>query len=169
MALEKFQALNSLEGAAYLDGLHEERPASAGIAIHIAWLEHSSSLESFKGERLLPETPVDMLLLYKAAAATFESWPPAPGGGELPTGGRVVNLAQVEQRLRSLADPREAALASLFLSNVIRMSAQSGCEQDLGYFLELFLRCVRQEGVIERIAGGEIKRREDQLADPDYW
>ena len=77
MPLAKFQAMNSLEGAAYLDGLNDERPASAGIAIHMAWLERSSSFEFFKGERLLPETPVDMLLLYKAAAATFEAWPPS--------------------------------------------------------------------------------------------
>jgi hypothetical protein len=169
MPLEAFQAINSLEAADYLQGLKEERAASAGIAIHMAWLEHSSSFEFFKGERLLPETPVDMLVLYKAAAAAFESWPSAVGSRELPTGGRVMNLKQAEQRLRSVADPEQATLAFFFMSNVIRMSIQSSYEQDLGYFLELFLRCIKQEGVIERIASGEIKRREAQLADPDYW
>jgi hypothetical protein len=170
MPLAKFQAINSLEGAAYLDDLKEERPASAGIAIHMAWLEHSSSFEFYKSERLLSETPVDMLLLYKAAAATFESWPIALRSRELPTGGRVMNLEGAEQRLRSVADPLQARLAFLFMSNVIRMSNQSSFEQDLHYLLELFLRCIQQEGVIERIASGEIKRREAQmLSDPDYW
>jgi hypothetical protein len=192
MPLEKFQAINSLEAADYLDGLKEERPASAGIAIHMAWLEHSSSFEFFKGERLLPEMHVDMMVLYKAAAAAFESWssavgsrelpaarrvmnlnqveqPLRVGSRELPTGGRVMNLKQAEQRLSSVADPEQATLAFLFLSNVIRMSIQSSYEQDLGYFLELFLRCIKQEGMIESIASGEIKRREAQLADPDYW
>src|SRR5262249_42794572 len=120
MSLLKFQAINPLEGAAYLDSLEGERPASAGIAIHMAWLEHSSSFEFYKTERLLPETPVDMVVLYKAAAATFERWPPAPGSLELPTGGRVMNLEQAEQRLRSLLDPQVATLAFLFVSNVIR-------------------------------------------------
>ena len=92
MPLPKFQAINSLEGAAYLDNLESERPASAGIAIHMAWLEHSCSFEFYQTERLLPETPVDMLLLYKAAATTFEHWPPSLGIRELPTGGRVMNL-----------------------------------------------------------------------------
>jgi hypothetical protein len=169
MPLEKFQATNSLEAADYLDRLKQERPASAGIAIHMAWLEHSSSFEFFKGERLLPETPVDMMVLYKAAAAAFESWPFAVGNRELPTSGRVMNRKQAEQRLRSVADPEQATLAFLFLSNVIRMSIYSSHEQDLCYFLELFLRCIKPEGVIERIASGEIKRREAQLADPDYW
>jgi len=169
MPLPTIHAINSLEGAAYLDAVEGERAASAGIAIHMALLEHSSSFEFFKTERLLPETPVDMLLLYKAAVATFEQWPPALGSGELPTGGRVMNLKKAEQRLRSVSDPQPATLASLFLSNVIRMSSETTCEQDLGYLLELFLRCIQREGVIERIASGEIKRREVQLADPDYW
>jgi len=169
MPLPNFQAINSLEGVDYLDGLEVERSASAGIAIHIAWLEHSSSAECFKSERLLPETPVDMLLLYKAMAATFEQWPPTRASAELPSGGRVMNRKQAEQRLRALSDPRQATLAFLFLSNVIRMSSETSCEQDLDYFLELFLRCIQPEGVIERIASGEIKRRAEQLADPDYW
>jgi hypothetical protein len=170
MPLTKFRAINSLEGAAYLDGLEEERPASAGIAIHMAWLEHSSSFELFKGERLLPESPVDMLLLYKAAAATFESWPIALRSRELLAAGRVMNRQEAEECLRSVTDPLQATLAFLFMSHVISMSTQSSCEQDLHYLLELFLRCIQQEGVIERIASGEIKRKEAQmLADPDYW
>jgi hypothetical protein len=169
MPLPKFQAINSVEGAAYLDSLEGERPASAGIAIHMAWLEHSSSFELYKTERLLPDTPVDMLLLYKAMATTFEQWPPALGSGEFPAGGRVMNLNQAKQRLRSLSDPQQAILATLFMTNVIRLSTETSCEQDLSYLLELFLRCIQQEGMIERIASGEIKRRETQLANPDYW
>ncbi len=170
MPTATFQAIRSLEGAAYLGDIEEERAASAGIAIHMAWLEHSSSFEFFKGERLLPETPVDMLLLYKAAAATFESWPIALGSRELPAGGRVMNLGEAERRLRSVADPLQAALAFLFMSNVIRMSSQSSGDQDVHYLLELFLRCIQKDEVIERIASGEIKRKEIQLlADPDYW
>ena len=167
--LAKFQAIPSEEGAAYREGLKEERPASAGIAIHMAWLEHSSSFEFFKDQRLLPETPVDMLLLYKATAATFESWPIALAKCELATGGRLMNRERAEQRLRSVSDPRQASLAFDFVSNVIAISSESSYAQDLHYFLELFLRCIQHEGVIERIAGGDIKKREAQLADPDYW
>jgi hypothetical protein len=135
----------------------------------MAWLEHSSSFEFYQTERLFPETPVDMLLLYKSAAATFEHWPPSLGSRDLPTGGRVMNLKRAEQRLRSLSDPLQETLAFLFVSNSIRLSTDTSCEQDLSYLLELFLRCIQQEGVIERIARGEIKRREAQLANPDCW
>lgn len=169
MPLSMFQAVHSLEGAAYLDHLEDQRLASAGIAIHMAWLEHSSSLEFYKAKRLLPDTPVDMLLLYQAAAATFEAWPPTLAPRELPPGGQVMNRQQAEQRLGSLSDPQQATLAVLFLGNVIRLSTNSTCEQDLSYLLELFLRCIQQEGVVDRIVHGDIKRREDQLADPDYW
>jgi hypothetical protein len=169
MPLSAFQAVNVIEGSDYFDSLEDERQASAAIAIHMAWLQHSSSMEFFKTERLLPDSPVDMLLLYKATVETFAQWPPPPPDRELPSGGRVINLAQAEQRLRSLSDPRQAALASLFVSNVIRLSATSSVEQDVNYCLELFLRCIQQDGVIDRIASGAIKRHSDLLADPDYW
>lgn len=169
MPLPTFQAINSLEGAAYLDNIQGDRAASAGIAIHMAWLEHSSSFEFYKSERLLPDTPVDMLLLYKAMAATFEHWPPAVEGCKHTSGGQVMNCRKAEELMQSLSDPKHTILATLFVSNVIRFSTETLCEQDLSYLLNLFLRCIQQDGMIERIVSGEIKKMESQLADPDYW
>lgn len=51
-----------------------EREDSAVSVIHGAWLEHKAPLGRL--EHLEPASPLDMLVLYEAAAATFRDWVP---------------------------------------------------------------------------------------------
>ncbi|MCI0642306.1 MAG: hypothetical protein L0Y72_14750 [Gemmataceae bacterium] len=153
-----------------MNEIKEDRPASAAIAIHTAWFNHSSSFECFKEPRLLPDTPVDMLLLFKVAAATFEQWPPQPPNRRLPEGGNVTNLDSARNRLQSMPDSLNTTLAWHFLRNVIQLSKQSSCPQDLEYFLELFLRGIAKDGVIDAIASGAISAQQKERAgDLDWW
>src|SRR5437016_8470615 len=99
------QVLNAGISSEYFDSLVDEREDSAVSVIHGAWLEHSSSLRRL--EHLEPESPLDMLVLYQAAAATFRDWVPGMSPQEeFSRGGRVINRERAEQRLLSLADPQ---------------------------------------------------------------
>jgi hypothetical protein len=160
--------LNAAKSSEYFDSLVDEREDSAVSVIHGAWLEHSSTLGRL--EHLEPTSPLDMLVLYQAAAATFCDW--APGMSppeELSHGGRLINREQAEQRIRSIADPKLAALATRFANRVIALSDTAAAEQDLNYYVELFLRAVQDQRVIDGIVSGSISRHNKQLSDPDYW
>jgi hypothetical protein len=160
--------LNAQKSSECFDSLVDEREDSAVNVIHGAWLAHSSSLGRL--EHLEPTSPLDMLVLYQAAAATFRNW--APGRWhheELSQGGRVINREQVEAGLLAIADPQLAALATRFANQVMALSDSSAAPQDLSYFVELFLRSVQDTRVIEGIMSGSISRHSKQLADPDFW
>ena len=162
------QLLNPEKASQYIDAVEGERQRSAVLALHLAWLDHSSPLG--RAERIEPKTPLDLLILYQAAAATFQDWPPpAPPRGELAPGGRVINQEQAIQRLLSIADEEVRLLASLFARHVIALSATATGEQDLGYCVELFLKCIGDARVIESIASGAISKNSAQLSDPDLW
>ncbi len=104
-------------------------PRRAVLAIHLAWLDHSSPL--CHSERIEAKAPLDLLILYQAVAATFqdEFSPPAPE--ELPPGGRILNRQQAAERLSSLADEETRLLASAFARHVIALSSAAASEQDL--------------------------------------
>jgi hypothetical protein len=160
--------LNADKSSAYFDSLVDEREDSAVSVIHWAWLEHSSTLGRL--EHLEPTSPLDMLVLYQAAAATFRDWTPGMSHPEeLSQEGRLINREQAEQRLRSIADPKLAALATRFANRVIALSDAAAVEQDLNYYVELFLRAVQDQRVIDEIVSGSISRHSKQLSDPDYW
>jgi hypothetical protein len=160
--------LNAGKSSEYFDSLVDEREDGAVSVIHGAWLEHSSSLGHL--DRVEPASPLDMLVLYQAAAATFRDWTPGMSPREeLSQGARVINREQAEQRLLSIADPQLAALATRFTNRVIALSESAAASQDLDYYVELFLRSVSDERVIEGIVSGSISRHSNQLADPDFW
>jgi len=160
--------LNASKSSEYFDSLVDEREDSAVSVIHGAWVEHSSSLRRL--EPLEPMSPLDMLILYQAAAATFRDWAPETSPPEqLMRGGRIINREQAEQRLLSIADPELAGLAIRFANRVIALSDTSAAEQDLNYCVELFLRSVQDKQVIAGIVSGSISRHTKQLADPDLW
>src|SRR5437868_3605303 len=103
--------LNAGKSSDYFASLVDERDDSAVSAIHGAWLEHSSTLGRL--QRLEPTSPLDMLVLYQAAAAAFRDWTPGTTAPEeLSLGGRVVNREQAAQRLQSIPDPELAALTT---------------------------------------------------------
>src|SRR5713101_6335099 len=107
------QVLDAGKSSEYFDSRMDEREDSAVRVIHGAWLEHSSSLGRL--EHLEPTSPLDMLVLYQAAAATFRDWTPGTSHHEeLSQVGRIVNREQAQQRLVSLADPELARLATRF-------------------------------------------------------
>jgi len=152
----------------YFDSLVDEREDSAVRVIHGAWVEHTAPLG--RREHLESLSPLDLLVLYQAAAATFRDW--APGTShpeELSPGGRVINREQARQRLRSLTDPELAALATRFANRAITYSDQATAEQDLDYYVDLFLRSLQDKRVIDGILSGSISRRSRQLLDPDFW
>src|SRR5438552_8898155 len=104
-------------------------------------------------------SPLDILVLYQAAAATFCDW--APGTSheeELSEDGHVMNRQQAKQRLLSIADPELAALATKFANRVITLAGNAAAEQDLNYYLELFLRSLNDKRVIDGIVSGSISR-----------
>jgi hypothetical protein len=160
--------LNAAKSSEYFDSLVDECEDSAVSAIHGAWLEHSSSLGRVRD--LDPTSPLDMLVLYQAAAATFRDWTPDTATlEELSPGGRVVNREQAMQKLQSITDPELAGLATRFANQVITLSDHAEAEQDLNYFVELFLRCLHDRRMIDGIMSGAISRHSKQLADPDFW
>lgn len=160
--------LNAEKSSEYLDSLVDEREDSAVSVIHGAWLEHSSSLGRL--EHLEPKSPLDMLILYQAAAATFRDWTPGASQiEELCPGGRLINREQAEQKLRRIANPMLAALATRFANRVIDQSNAAAAEQDLNYYVELFLHAVQDQRVIEGILSGSISRHSKLLSDPDFW
>lgn len=152
----------------YFDSLLNEREDSAVRVIHGAWVEHTAPLGRL--EHLKPISPLDMLVLYQAAASTFRDWAPGRSHKEdLSLGGRVLNREQARQRLVSLEDPELAALATRFANRVIAYSEKAADEQDLNYYLELFLRSFHDKRAIDGIVSGSISRRSKQLSDPDFW
>ncbi len=111
-----------------------------------------------------------MLVLYQAAAATFRAWAPdANQREELLESGRVINRESARQKLQSITDPEVAALATRFANQVIALSAGAAENQDLCYYVELFLRAVEDKRVIDGIMTGAISRRSKELSDPDFW
>jgi hypothetical protein len=162
--------LNAEKSSEFWDSRVDEREESAVSVIHGAWLEHSSSLG--RREHQDPESPLDMLVLYQAAAATFRDWTPGLSPHEeLSQGGQVINREEAGRRLRSLTidDPQLAELATRFANRVLALSASAAAPQDLDYFVDLFVRSVQNRQVIDGIMSGSICRHSQQLADPDLW
>src|SRR5712691_3773212 len=110
------RVLNAAQSSEYFDSLVDEREGSAVSVIHGAWVEHSSSLGRL--DHLEPTSPLDMLVLYQAAAATFKDWNPRMPRGELSAGGRVINWEEARQRLLAVNDQEVAALATRFANQV---------------------------------------------------
>ena len=162
------QVLNAAKSSEYFDSLVDEREDSAVSVIHGAWLEHSSSLGRL--EHLEPASPLDMLVLYQAAAAAFRDWTPGTSPPEeLGRGGRIINREQAEQKLLSTADAELAALAIRFANRVIALSDGATAAQDLDYYVELFLHAAQDKRVLDGIMNGSISRHAKQLSDPDFW
>ena len=162
------QAINDNKAVQFLENPRDERPRSAVIAMHVAWLRNSpgGTVET----PLDTDAPLDMEILYKAAAATFQDWPPVMSQAIVfPPGGRIVNTEKAIERLRSLADDETRLLASIFTHHVVSLSARASAEQDLSYYVELFLRCISDKSVVSNILGGAISRHSSQLSDPDFW
>lgn len=159
--------LNAGKSSEYFDSLVDEREDAAVSVIHGAWLEHSSSVG--RSEHLEPASPLDMLILYRAAAATFRDWTPDIPREELEQGQHILNRERVEQRLLSITDPQLAALTTRFANRVMALSSTAAAAQDLNYYVELFLRSLEDKRVIEGILSGSISRHSRELANPDLW
>src|SRR5258708_22828143 len=109
---------NPTKSREYFDSLVDQREDSAVSAIHGAWLEHTAPLGRL--EHLEPIAPLDMLVLYQAAAATFKNWVPGPSQREsLARGDRVLNWEVARQRLLLVTEEELAALATRFANQVI--------------------------------------------------
>jgi hypothetical protein len=162
------QAINDNKAVQFLESLRDERPRSAVIAIHVAWLRNSPGVCA--ETPLDTGAPLDMEILYKAAAATFQDWPPPVAQGMvLPPGGRILNREKAAERLRFLGDEETRRLASIFARQVIALSSAATAEQDLDYYVELFLKCISDKKVIANIVSGAISKHSEQLVDPDLW
>jgi hypothetical protein len=162
------QAINDNKAVQFLQSLDQERPRSAVIAIHVTWLRNSPGV--CVSSPVDTDAPVDVEILYKAVAATFQDWPPAVSQSTaLPPGGRVLNREKAVERLRSLADEETHLLASIFAGHVVTLSSAATADQDLAYYVELFLECIGDKKVIGNIVSGAISRHSDQLSDPDLW
>jgi hypothetical protein len=160
--------LNAGRSSEYFDSLVDEREKGAVSVIHGAWVEHSSSLGTL--EHLEPISPLDMLVLYQAAAATFRNWSPTQSPAEVfCQPGRVINWEQAREKLLSVQEKELAALATRFANRVISISEHAAAEQDLNYYVELFLHALQDNCVIDGILNGSISRHSRQLTDPDYW
>jgi hypothetical protein len=160
--------LNAGKSSEYFDSLVDEREDGAVSVINGAWLEHSSSIGRL--DRLDSSSPLDMLVLYQAAAETFRDLTLEKSNHEkLSQRGRIINREQAEKNLRSLADPQLAALATRFANRVIDLSESATDAQDLNYYVQLFLRSVQDKGVIEGIVSGSISRHSKRLVNPDLW
>lgn len=162
------QLLNPDKASHYLDTVQGQRQRSAVLAIHLTWLDHSSP--RCRGECIEPETPLDLLILYQAAATTFRDWPPVmPPHAEHAPGSHVINQQRATERLLSVADGEIRLLASTFAHHVIALSSTTAREQDLDYYVRLFLKCISDKSVIRNIASGSISEHSAQLSDPDLW
>jgi hypothetical protein len=160
--------LNAAKSSAYFDSRQDAREDSAVRVLHWAWLEHSSTFGRL--EHLEPASPLDMLVLYQAAAATFRDWIPGVSPREeFVPDGHVLNSEQAHQHLQAIADPELAALAIRFANRVIALSEAAAAEQDLAYYVELFLRGVEDPQVREAISNGSISRDSKELTDLDLW
>lgn len=162
------QLLNPEKASQYMDRVRGETERSAVLAMHLAWLDHSSPMA--RAERVEPMTPLDLLILYQAAVATVQDGPtPIPQTVELSPGDRVINQQQATQRLLSVADEEVRQLASTFARHVIALSSTATSAQDLDFYVALFLKCIADKRVIGNIASGAIAQNSAQLADPDLW
>jgi hypothetical protein len=163
------QVLNAGKSSEYFDSVKDDREDSAVRVVHWAWLEHSSTLGRL--DHLEPSSPLDMLILYQAAAATFRDWKlGAPACcRELSHGGRVINREQAKHRLDSIPNSETSALATMFANQVISLSDNAATEQDINYFVELFLRCVEDKQIFESIMNGSISRDSKHLTDINTW
>jgi hypothetical protein len=161
------QLLNPEKASPFLDAMEGERQRSAALAIHLVWLQHSSPLGG--AERIEPKTPLDLTILYQAAAATFQEQPAPLSPTALPPGGQVMNRQQAVKRLLSLPEGEIRLLATAFAGHVINFSAAAESAQDLDYCLQLFLKCACDTNVIDSIRSGAISRDSDRLSDPDLW
>lgn len=159
------EVLRSVEASVYLDGLRDDRERSAVLAIHLTWLDNCSSLAT--NPRLVSQTPIDMLLLYRAAGIAFRV-PMAGDAGLLVSGVNVVNHDEAAQRLDAVANSQKVQYARQYLREVIQLSDGASHKQDLLFFLNLFLLCL-DRCTIESITSGKISRGSRQLADPDFW
>lgn len=161
------EVLRVSDASAYLDGLRDDRERSAVLAIHLTWLDNCSSLAT--NPRVVSQTPIDMLLLYQAAAFAFRV-PLAGDAGLLVSGGKgnVVNRDEAVQRLAIVANSQKAQYARRFLGEVIKLSDGASCEQDLLFFLTLYLLCLDQY-TIDSIISGKVSKASRLLADPDCW
>ncbi len=157
------------EASLFFDNVRESRQRSAVLVIHLAWLDNSSSSVA---DTVLPDTPLDMLILYQAAAATFANWP-LPEQSEatsIPPESRIVNREQAIDRLQSVADPLIARVASQFASNAATLSNEAANPQDIDYFVKLFLYGINNDPLImDSIISGQIARSSNRLSDPDSW
>lgn len=162
------RVVNADAASDYLDSLTDERERSAAMAIHLTWLDHSSTL--CRGKRLEPCADLDMLILYKAAVATFQEWPPTPPDEwNFAQSDYVLNGDKAQKRLSFVRDEGIAALATRFAQEVEALSAEMDTKQDLDYYVNLFLRRVTQEQAVENIVLGALSRHSDALDDPDLW
>jgi hypothetical protein len=137
MSRNYFGVLISEEAERFFNETGDSRQLSAALALHMTWLSHSSRIG--RGEQLVSKSPVDMLLLYRAGAATFQKWPPDQEVAPLPQGGQILNRDLAEKRILSLEDGRVAKLAAIFAQHVVVLSASTSTPQDLEYLVELFL------------------------------
>lgn len=71
-------------------------------------------------------------------------------------------------RLDAIDNSQKSQYARRFLGEVIKLSDEASCEQDLLIFLNLFLLCLDRY-TIDSITSGEISKASRQLADPDFW
>jgi hypothetical protein len=161
------ELLNIQEAYTYLDGLTDDRERSAALAIHLAFMRHCSSPAEV--DQMTADAPLDLLLLYRAAVAAFREPPVAGAQEHLSTAGKVINRGPAQQRLEAITDEQMLRPALRFVAEVISHSADSPCEQDLLFFLDLFLLTIGRCSV-EAIESGEISRASRRLLeDPDYW
>jgi hypothetical protein len=162
------RVLNAAKSSEYFDSAKDKREDSAVRAVHWAWLEHSSTVGRL--EHFEPTSPLDMLLLYQAAAATFRDWPRGVSHREeLSADGRVINREQAKQRLETIRDPEIVDLVTRFANQVIALSGTAAAEQDLNYYVELFLRCAQDKRIVDGILNGSISMHSKQLTDLNLW
>lgn len=158
--------VNIQEAYDYSDGLTDDRERSAAIVIHISYMERCTSRAG--AARMAAETPLDLLLLYRAAVAAFLDSPIGEAGGPLAAAGRVVNRDAAQRRLATISDPRLLHRAGRLVDAVITQSRDSPCEQDLFFILDLFLATFVGP-TFDAVESGEAGRASRQLKDPDYW
>ena len=160
--------LNARESSDFFDSLIDDREHSAVIAIHNAWLEHSSAFR--RSETLNPDSPLDMLVLYKSAAATFSAdVTDTHCRKTLADGGRVLNRSQEQTTLEAITDPEVLRLSLRFGNEVIALSETSAQYQDLEYYVDLFAMSMQDKRTINSILSGAMSRYSRRLSDPNTW
>lgn len=154
----------------YLENLRDDRELSAALAIHFAWMRHSSPFA--RAEFLQPIGPVDLLVLYRAMVATFNDFPSEPP--PIPMEGNVFNRDIAEIKLRQVQNEQIVRLALCFLGYLSSLSERASEPQDLEYALDIFLRAVQSESVVEGIVTGALSQAEQKpinllAMQLDFW